>query len=499
MPCTENRLSDPAAEPAPPLYSVWMFDPGQNTLLPILTPTEDVMITDVVAAQPRALPAVILDQVIAPGSAESQLVSEGVGVLSIKSVYDFDGVDTASPNLATVRNPTLTPAANRRARFIRIEKPVSQPDRDVLDIANAAFGVTGYMREILGYAPIEPDGSVKIKVPANVAFQISITDANGRRIFPVHTNWLQLRPGETRECNGCHQPATNANPKSHGRAGLFASTNPGAPAAGQPFPGAAAMLALNMGETMAETRARVTCQADVRCPGMTMSMAPAFTDDWTDVTVRPQDPAIDDRAYSLLLTSAADADCVLHDLERVVPLGHQLRAEHSASVDDGPLRRPGQETARRTSMAWAIRSITSAPSATGKANAAAMAQVPGGQLELTDEPSDQEPLQLRSYRELFFSDNELELVGNALQIRTVPGPPDANGNPTQVPVAVGPYLNAGSANGARSAAFLSRFASGSGNSHASYLSPAELRLLSEWLDIGAQYFNNPFDPAVPVN
>ncbi len=66
------------------------------------------------------------------------------------------------------------------------------------------------MREILGYAPVEPDGSVKIKVPANVAFQFSILDANGRRISPVHTNWLQLRPGETRECNGCHNPATPA-------------------------------------------------------------------------------------------------------------------------------------------------------------------------------------------------------------------------------------------------------------------------------------------------
>ena len=57
----------------------------------------------------------------------------------------------------------------------------------------------------------------------------------------------------------------------------------------------------------------------------------------------------------------------------------------------------------------------------------------------------------------------------------------------------------GSARGGRSAAFLSRFAAGSGSTHAGYLSPAELRLLSEWLDIGAQYFNNPFDPAVPVN
>jgi len=36
-------------------------------------------------------------------------------------------------------------------------------------------------------------------------------------------------------------------------------------------------------------------------------------------------------------------------------------------------------------------------------------------------------------------------------------------------------------------------------SHAGFMTPDELRLVSEWLDIGAQYFNNPFDPAVPVN
>ena len=63
----------------------------------------------------------------------------------------------------------------------------------------------------------------------------------------------------------------------------------------------------------------------------------------------------------------------------------------------------------------------------------------------------------------------------------------------------GPYLNAGSANAALSNAFLSRFAVGSGSTHAGFMTPAELRLLSEWLDIGAQYFNNPFDPKAPVN
>jgi hypothetical protein len=80
---------------------------------------------------------------------------------------------------------------------------------------------------------------------------------------------------------------------------------------------------------------------------------------------------------------------------------------------------------------------------------------------------------------------------------TVAGPPDAAGNPTVV--MVGPFVDAGAANGALSSAFLGRFAPGSGSTHAGYLSPAELRLISEWLDIGAQFFNNPFDPAAPVN
>jgi hypothetical protein len=53
-----------------------------------------------------------------------------------------------------------------------------------------------------------------------------------------------------------------------------------------------------------------------------------------------------------------------------------------------------------------------------------------------------------------------------------------------------------SAGGARASVdFFSKFAPG--GSHAGWLSPAELRLVSEWLDIGAQYFNDPF--AVPVD
>ena len=55
--------------------------------------------------------------------------------------------------------------------------------------------------------------------------------------------------------------------------------------------------------------------------------------------------------------------------------------------------------------------------------------------------------------------------------------------------AVGPAMSAGGA--VASGRFFQRF--DPGGSHAGDLSDAELRLIAEWLDIGAQYFNNPFD------
>src|SRR5207253_8261652 len=127
------------------------------------------------------------------------------------------------------------------------------------------------MREIVGYAPVEPDGSVRIEVPANVAFTFSVLDVNGRRISPVQSVWLQVKPGEVVTCNGCHRPATAQQPISHGRAGLFAAAYSGAPTAGVPFTDSVSTFATgqsalpNAGETMAEARARTTCVTGAPC------------------------------------------------------------------------------------------------------------------------------------------------------------------------------------------------------------------------------------------
>jgi len=57
-----------------------------------------------------------------------------------------------------------------------------------------------------------------------------------------------------------------------------------------------------------------------------------------------------------------------------------------------------------------------------------------------------------------------------------------------VPVPVPASMSAGNARG--SVRFFSLF--GPGGSHAGRLMPAELKLVSEWIDLGAQYFNDPF-------
>jgi hypothetical protein len=105
-------------------------------------------------------------------------------------------------------------------------------------------------------------------------------------------------------------------------------------------------------------------------------------------------------------------------------------------------------------------------------------------------------------------DNEQELVmgilqdrmlqdtdgaGNPLFLTDVNGDPivDAMGNPipAMIPVPVAPSMRVAGA--AASPGFFNLFAPGA--THAGRLSPVELKLIAEWLDIGGQYYNNPFD------
>ena len=118
VPCTSAELAKTGVVPAPTIYSVWIYDPTNNTQLPIAPPIEGVMYTNVVAFQPRVpTPTPIPDaQPSATGSYTFALAAEGVGILDIKSVYDFDGVDTAPGGYKSVRDPTTRAASPTRPR-----------------------------------------------------------------------------------------------------------------------------------------------------------------------------------------------------------------------------------------------------------------------------------------------------------------------------------------------------------------------------------------------
>ncbi|MGB5426076.1 MAG: hypothetical protein WBN95_04740, partial [Gammaproteobacteria bacterium] len=324
VPCTDERLENPDVVEADPLYGIFLYDMATDTQLPVVVPQEGVTFTDVVATAPRPLPAIIFDK--QPGiELDQQWVDEGVGVLNIRSVYDIDGVDTAQPDIATLADPAQFLAADRPARYLRIVKAVAMPDNDTATLPFTAFGRSSQqlMREIIGYTPIQPDGSVMVKVPADVPLAISVLDRDGRRIGDRHQNWLQVRAGETVHCSGCHNHA-NGRPHGHPQGPL--SVYAGAPATAMQFPNTDPALPAIYGETMAETLARFDDSA------LLPSTDLIYHDLWTDETAAARlKDASSSLLYADLFTAAPatlacqggwDSQCrtVIHYEQHIHPL-----------------------------------------------------------------------------------------------------------------------------------------------------------------------------------
>jgi hypothetical protein len=507
VPCTDERLAsvvvidpDNPATPAigefiqaPPLYGIWMYDQRDNTQLPVVPGVEGFMFSEVVAADPRLTPPTVLD-----GSNSFQLdptlADNGEAVINIRSVYDFDG--GAVQDIAALADPVQTAASARPARFLRVVKAVSQPDDDLLDIDNTAFGVSQVngMREIVGYTMIEPDGSVMVKVPANTALQISVLDEDGKRISPRHRNWISLRPGQELECTGCHVPNSGL---SHGRRDAFDSAWAGATTAGVEFPNTLSRWFVGeVGETMAEVRARVTC-VDDGCSSIEPSMNVVYRDVWT------ADPVI--------AANNADIEMLYTDLTTQIPVSLECAQDWSAScrsvinyeTNIHPLwgvPRPqfdavGNPITDPVTGLQVDRVCTACHTFPNLAADGVTVIAPAGQLELTNGLSADEPDHFHAYRELLVTDNLQEVVNGALVDQLQQVGVDIDGNPIfdVIPIS-SPATIAGAA---ASDEFFDRFEDPNDLNHYNILSIAEIRLVAEWLDVGAQYYNNPFD--APAN
>ncbi|MCZ6618109.1 MAG: hypothetical protein O7E57_08240 [Gammaproteobacteria bacterium] len=487
-PCTDEFLLDPNFVEADPLYGIWMHDLDENTQQPIVVAEEGVVLTEVAVMEARINPPVILDKT-AGIDLDPDLVSEAMGIVHIASVYDFDGLEVAP--ITALRDPGITTDADRPLRFVRVVKAVSMPDDDIVDLDGTAFGRSQaqLMREVIGYAPIEPDGSVKMKVPANVAFWFDILDANGRRLGGRHQNWLQVRPGEEATCNGCH---TSVSEIPHGRLDAEApSANPGAPADGAPFPNTEPALFANAGETMAEVYTRIN---GVPNPNVDIE----YVDVWTDPNVRAKDASFDYSYADLTTPAPLDPGCVTNwNATCRIVVNYETHVHPLWGVDRRVFDIDGITLLRDDTCTSCHRAVDDMGAAV----------VPAAQVDLSDGLSADEPDHFKSYRELLFNDNsqildngalidvlvqDTDENGNLLFLLDANGDPvlDANGDPIPIliPVLLTPSLSVVGAN--FSPRFFTLF---DGGSHAGRLSAAELKLISEWIDIGGQYYNNPFD------
>jgi hypothetical protein len=479
VPCSSANLAVmPALQLAPPLYSIWLFDPADSTLKPVVTPVEGDMLTDVVALQARPPPAYI------PSVTNAGLLAgETVGIIDVRSVYDWADAQWPGTGAATTANfitaMSTTPADMRPARFLRIEKAVSMGDKDLMDgfpDFNRAISLdnsVGYMREILGYVPIEADGSVRVKVPAHVAFQISVLDANARRIasFPQHRAWLQLQYGEVVTCNGCHNGSSPASTTSHGRAGLFASAN--------------------AGDAMGKTQAQQLYGNDTDCAVTICNAAVPSVDVKYPGTGAPGDSIIDLNYLPGLSTPLPTSVTCTNGWLAACRITINYAASGTGAATTSPAMIDPLWTVDRAAntcttchTATRTQTVSCTPAGTVTPVNVTFGVAPAGGLELDADPAQSPAAQLRAYVQLV-STHTTSSFGL-----------DAGCAPVRTDTQVSGSMASGSAAASRFFAVLSGTTVGTVN-HSGFMTPAELRLLSEWVDIGAQYYNNPF--AAPLN
>lgn len=65
------------------------------------------------------------------------------------------------------------------------------------------------IKRILGYVPVEEDGSAFFKIPANTPVALLPVDKNGAAI-QLFRSWFVGMPGENVSCNGCHESQLDA-------------------------------------------------------------------------------------------------------------------------------------------------------------------------------------------------------------------------------------------------------------------------------------------------
>ncbi len=481
------RAADGVQDNAPAAYAIYMFNPASQTWLNVASPPPGFMYTDPVALTARTEP-----NVVEPTTVDAALAAQNLALIEVRSVYDTDGLnrmaegmmtasdrmsdrgigctqniplkaptDTADTrsmvaDLARLKNPADAAYNCAPARFVRAMRGVPPPSGGMG--TRQAIGETEFEQmQILGYAPIEPDGSFKLQVPADVPLALSVVDADGRAI-QTHTNWIQVRPGERRTCDGCHSPRRGAALNSGAVVNTLAA-------------GIKAALSSQhqSGETLASLRTRLDPTA------LTLATSPVFTDYWADTA----QAGVSARAsISLRYTGNPNpAD----DLATTVPVNGVINyPEHIQPLWTRARGLNGSQTCVGCHADTLKLDLRATVSGTGR---------------------------LVSYEELLMGDPVIDATTNLPKVVLRQGVPEVERGVPLVETSSSAANTAGQARKSRlteimwgqalkagtAAAVAHPTPPATAPNHATLLNKAEKRLLAEWMDLGGQYYNDPFD------
>jgi hydrazine synthase alpha subunit-like protein len=480
----QNRLiaqiqADPLQNNVPPSYAVYMYDPSAQTWLNVATPPAGFMYDHPVPIMATPEPST------PPPSSVDPTLASGMAKIDVQSVYDTDGLGRMSDpvlaaadlqsgcSVAIAKTAPLDPGDTRPlvadlikikdpanaayrcapARFVRIVRAVAPPDgatgtRD-------AIGDTNFeMQQLIGYAPVQPDGSFTLDIPADTPIGLQVLDSEGRA-FQMHTNWIQARPGERRTCDGCHAPRRQA-----------AALNSGAIVNTVPVAWLPAMQSQHQtGDTMALTLSRVDPTTLNYAPD------PVYTDVWADTSK----PGVTARAsiaikYTGNANSADDlvtpvpTNGIVNYPDHIQPLWTRNRgADTCTNCHTDPNGLDLSATVAGTGRLASYESLLVGTPMLN-ANGTPVTQVEDGVLVIERNPALVIP-----------TGSESDVVGVARKSRL-----------TEIMWGESLMTDAAS-----QAAHPNPPASAP--NHATMLNAAEKRLLAEWMDLGGKYYNDPFN------
>ncbi len=487
----DNRLVEDAAadeiqDNVNPSYAVYMFDPKAQTFLIVAAPPPGKMNHHPVAIQPRTEP-----NATDPTNVDPVLAAQNLALIEVRSVYDTDGLGrmgagvvtaadmpagctTAIPmttptdpgdtrpqiaNLVKMKDPADAAYGCSPARFIRAVRAIA-PGAGMSGMRQAIGETEFEMQQILGYAPIEPDGSFKLTVPADTPIALAVVNDKGQA-FQTHTNWIQVRPGERRTCDGCHSPRRGGAINS----GVVVNTV-------STSVKATLQSAHLSGETMAATRTRL----DPTALNLVNDMM--YSDYWADTTK----PGVTGRASIALkytgnaapsddLTTPVPSNGIINYSTHVAPLWTKSRGPNTCTGchnDPDKLDLGAQigGTGRTTSYQELMLGDPQIDPVTGLPQT----KIEEGVLMIVRGPalvdtmaSEGEALGLARKSRLLEIMTGQSMASSADAKTAHPNPP------------------------------------GTAPNHATMLNAAEKRLIAEWMDLGGKYFNDPFDPAANVH